>query len=39
MNLNEFNRFKKIKPKNIDDIMKLKEYVHLKLLSNVYKYL
>ena len=39
LNLNEFKRFKKIKPKNVDDIMKLKEYVHLKLLSNVYKYL
>ena len=37
--LKEFKRFKKIKPKKVDDIMKLNKYVHLKLLSNVYKYL
>ena len=32
-NLREFQRFKKIKPKNIDDIYKLRDYVSLKLDS------
>ena len=39
LKLKEFKRFKKIKPKNVIDIMKLNKYVRLKLLSNVYKYL
>ena len=30
-NLNEFKKFKKIKPKNIDQIYKLKNYVSLKI--------
>ena len=32
-NLREFQKFKKIKPKNIDDIYKLRDYVSLKLDS------
>ena len=31
--LKEFQKFKKIKPKNIDDIYKLRDYVSLKLDS------
>lgn len=31
--LKEFNKFKKISPKNIESIMKLNEYVRLKVNS------
>ena len=30
-NLKEFQKYKKIKPKNIDDIYQLRDYVSLKL--------
>ena len=30
-NLKEFQKFKKIKPKNLKDIYNLRDYVHLKL--------
>ena len=33
----EFSKYKKIYPKNINDIIKLNDYVHLKILKNVYK--
>ena len=32
-NLKEFNKFKRIKPKNIDDIYRLRDYVSLKIES------
>ena len=32
-NLNEFKKFKKIKPKSVDQIYKLRNYVHLKMQS------
>ena len=32
-NFKEFQKFKKIKPKNIDDIYKVRDYVSLKLDS------
>ena len=32
-NLNEFQKFKKIKPKSVDQIYKLRNYVHLKIES------
>ncbi len=32
-NLNEFQKFKKIKPKSVDQIYKLRNYVHLKMQS------
>ena len=35
--LKEFRKFKKIKPSNIDDIVSLNKYVHLKLKEKVYK--
>ncbi len=35
---NEFKKYKKIYPKNVNDILKLNDYVRLKILSNVYKY-
>ena len=35
----EFKRYKKIYPKNVNEILKLNNYVRLKILSNVYKYL
>ena len=31
LNIKEFDKFKKIKPKNINDIYKLRDYVSLKL--------
>jgi 1-deoxy-D-xylulose-5-phosphate reductoisomerase len=31
INLKEFQKFKKIKPKNVKDIYNLRDYVHLKL--------
>ena len=33
----EFSKYKKISPKNIKDIIKLNNYVRLKILKNVYK--
>tara|TARA_A100001015_G_scaffold310964_1_gene413278 strand:- start:423 stop:1592 length:1170 start_codon:yes stop_codon:yes gene_type:complete len=33
----EFSKYKKISPKNIKDIIKLNDYVRLKILKNVYK--
>ena len=30
-NLKEFNKYKKIKPKSVDDIYRLRDYVSLKL--------
>ncbi len=36
--LKEFTKYKKISPKNIQDIMKLNYYVRLKLLKKVYKF-
>ena len=35
---NEFKKYKNIYPKNVNDILKLNDYVRLKILSNVYKY-
>ena len=32
-NLKEFQKFKKIKPKNVDDIYRLRNYVSLKMNS------
>ena len=32
-NLKEFQKFKKIQPKNIKDIYNLRDYVHLKLYA------
>ncbi len=36
--LKEFTKYKKISPKNIQDIIKLNYYVRLKLLKKVYKF-
>ena len=36
--LKEFNKYKKNSPKNVHDIIKLNQYVRLKLLKNVYKF-
>ena len=33
----EFQKYKNIKPKKVDDILKLNNYVRLKLYKNVYK--
>ena len=38
LELYEFKKYKKIYPKNVNDILKLNNYVRLKILSNVYKY-
>ena len=32
-NLKEFQKFKKIKPKNVEDIYRLRDYVSLKINS------
>ena len=37
INLNEFKKFKKIYPIKTTDIIKLNEYVRLKILKKVYK--
>ena len=34
----EFIKYKKITPRNVKDIMKLNEYVRLKLIKKVYKF-
>ena len=39
LSVKEFQKYKKIEPKNIKEILKLNEYVRLKISSNVYKYL
>mgnify|MGYP003343666833 FL=1 len=33
----EFSKFKKISPRNIKEIIKLNDYVRLKIYKNVYK--
>ncbi len=38
LEINEFQKYKKMFPKNVNDILKLNDYVRLKILSNVYKY-
>ena len=37
LRLNEFNKYKKISPKKVKDIINLNNYVRLKLLKKVYK--
>ena len=37
LNLKELQKYKKIKPKNVNDILKLNNYVRFKLKKNVYK--
>ena len=37
LNLKELQKYKKIKPKNVNDIYKLNNYVRFKLKKNVYK--
>ncbi len=37
LEINEFKKYKKICPKNINDILKLNDYVRLKIFSKVYK--
>ena len=39
LKFSEFKKYKKIYPKNVNEILKLNNYVRLKILSNVYKYL
>ena len=39
LEINEFKKYKKKYPKNVNEILKLNNYVRLKILSNVYKYL
>ena len=34
----EFNKFKKISPKKLEDVIKLNDYVRLKVLKKVYKF-
>jgi 1-deoxy-D-xylulose-5-phosphate reductoisomerase len=36
--LKEFNKFKKISPKKLEDVIKLNDYVRLKVLKKVYKF-
>ena len=36
--LKEFSKYKKISPKSVKDIIKLNNYVRLKLLKKVYKF-
>ena len=38
ISIKEFKKYKKIYPKKVNDIIKLNNYVRLKILSNVYKY-
>ena len=37
LDTNEFKKYKKIYPKNVNDILKLNNYVRLKIISKVYK--
>ena len=37
INQKEFSKYKNISPKNVRDIIKLNDYVHLKILKKVYK--
>ena len=37
LKMQEFSKFKKINPKNVDDILDLNKYVRLKILKIVYK--
>ena len=37
INLKEFQKFKKKSPNKINEIKKLNDYVHLKILKKVYK--
>ena len=39
LSLKKIQKYKKIEPKNIKEILKLNEYVRLNISSNVYKYL
>ena len=38
LKLKEFNKFKKISPKKLEDVIKLNDYVRLKVLKKVYKF-
>ena len=38
LKLKEFNNFKKISPKKLEDVIKLNDYVRLKVLKKVYKF-
>ncbi len=38
LKLKEFNKFKKISPKKLEDVIKLNDYVRLKVLEKVYKF-